>query len=126
MTMTVSTSPRQALSGGDWLHRINCLGGSHLVKNVLRAMSLSLQTGGRGSLCRVRAASLTVKTCAFSLSLVLFIGAAAAQTPDVNSRQPQQTQQQFESNWNRWNNRVAPELDRLNAEIMRAAARQRY
>jgi hypothetical protein len=52
---------------------------------------------------------------------------AAAQTPHwpiVNGRQLQPTQAQLESThdvqWNRWNSRVQPEVDRLYDEIMRA------
>jgi hypothetical protein len=57
-------------------------------------------------------------------------GVAAAQTPHgpiVNGRQLQPTQAQLESTkdqnvveWNRWNGRVQPDVDRLYDEIMRA------
>jgi hypothetical protein len=60
--------------------------------------------------------------------LTSITGVAVVQTPRNwpidNGRQFQPTQGQLESThdaqWNRWNGRVAPELDRLNDEIMRA------
>jgi hypothetical protein len=71
------------------------------------------------------------KGCALSASLILLIRAAAAQMPSgpiVNGRQPQPTVQQLESakdkyvvEWERWNSRVQPDVDRLYNEIMRAA-----
>jgi hypothetical protein len=54
----------------------------------------------------------SIRICALLLSSMLFIGAAAAQTPcgpTVKGRQLQPTQQQLESTWNRWNNRDQPE-----------------
>ena len=82
-----------------------------------------------GSFLR-RVVALSFKASALLLSSMLFIGAAGAQTPHgliINSRQLRPTQQQLESTqdknaveWNRWNNRVAPEVDSLYDEIMRA------
>ena len=75
-----------------------------------------------------RAPQWIFKTSLLSLSLALFIGAAAAQTrswPIANGRRPQPTQQQIESRdgnaARRWNRDVQPEVDRLYDEIMRAA-----
>lgn len=75
--------------------------------------------------------ALSLKASALSLSSMLFICAAGAQTPHgpiVNGLQLQPTQQQLESTqdknaveWNRWNDRVGPEVDRLYDEITRAA-----
>ena len=72
------------------------------------------------------------KTSLLSLSLALFIGAAAAQPrswPIANGRRPQPTQQQIESRAGnaarQWNHAVQPEVDRLYDEIMRAAATPR-
>ena len=69
------------------------------------------------------------KTSLLSLSLVLFIGAAAAQPPSwpiANGRRSQPTQQQIDSRLDnaarQWNRRVQSEVDRLYDEIMRAAA----
>jgi hypothetical protein len=69
------------------------------------------------------------KTSLLSLSLALFIGAAAAQPPPwpiANGRRPQPTQQQIESredNAARQRNRgVQSEVDRLYDEIMRASS----
>ena len=68
------------------------------------------------------------KTSLLSLSLALFIGAAATQPrpwPIVNGRRPQPTQQQIESRdgnaARQWNRHVQPEVDRLYDEIMHAA-----
>lgn len=73
---------------------------------------------------------LGLKASALLLASMLFIAVAAAQTPNkpiVDGRQQQPTQQQLESTgdrnaveWERWNRRVAPELDHLNDEILRA------
>jgi hypothetical protein len=93
--------------------------------------------GYRRSLRR-KAVALSIKACAVSLSSMLFITVAAAQTPHgpiVNGLHLQPTQEQPEStndkntvewnrwnkHWIRWNNRVAPEIHRLYEEIMRAA-----
>jgi hypothetical protein len=68
----------------------------------------------------------SITMCVLLLSSMLFIGAAAAQTPygpTVNGRQLQPTQQQLESKWNRWNDRDQPEVDRLYNVIMRAESR---
>jgi hypothetical protein len=91
--------------------------------------------GYRRSLRRSTVA-LSIKACAILLSSTLFIAVAAAQTPYrpvVNGRQLQPTQQQLESvndknlvEWDRWNSRVAPEVDRLYGEIMRAAKPHEY
>lgn len=90
----------------------------------------SVKNDLRGSFLR-SVAALSFKASALSLSSMLFIGAAAAQTPHgpiVDGRQLQPTQQQLESTedknaveWNRWNSRVGPEIDGLYDEIMRAA-----
>jgi hypothetical protein len=68
-------------------------------------------------------------TCALFLSSMLFVNAAAAQTPygpAVDGHQLQPTQQQLESRWTRWNQRVEPEVKHLYDEIMRAAAKQEH
>ena len=92
--------------------------------------------GRSGTICR-SAVKPRFRACAILLSSTLFIGAAAAQTPYgpvVNGRQLQPTQEQlertndknvvvpnsWETHWMRWNNRVAPEMHRLDEEIMRA------
>jgi hypothetical protein len=69
------------------------------------------------------------KTSLLSLSLALFIGAAAAQPPSwpiANGRRPQPTQQQIDSredNAARQRYRgVQSEVDRLYDEIMRASS----
>jgi hypothetical protein len=84
------------------------------------------------------AAALSTMACAISLSSMLFIGEAVAQPPNgpiVNDRPLSATQEQVESptgrntaegwrwdeHWTRWNERVAPDLDHLSREIMRAA-----
>jgi hypothetical protein len=61
------------------------------------------------------------------LTGIITSGVAAAQTPHwpiVNGRELQPTQQQLDNThdvqWNRWNSRVQPEIDRLYDEIMRA------
>jgi hypothetical protein len=66
------------------------------------------------------------KTSLLSLSLALFIGAAAAHPPSwpiANGRRPQPTQQQIDNREDdaaRQRNRaVQPEVDRLYDEIMR-------
>ena len=71
------------------------------------------------------------KTSLLSLSLALFVGAAAAQPPSwpiANGRRPQPTQQQIDSRENyaaRQSNRaVQSEVDRLYLEIMCAASPQ--
>ena len=70
-----------------------------------------------------------IKAFLLSLSLALFIGVAAAQTPSgpiVNGRQLQPTQQQVDSRKDdralQWNRDVQSEIDRLYDEIMRASA----
>jgi len=89
-----------------------------------------------------RSTALSIKVCAVSLSSMLFITVAVAQKPHgstVNGRLLQPMQEQLESTndntveWNRWNkhwigwnNRVAPEIRRLNDEVMRAATKQGY
>jgi hypothetical protein len=65
---------------------------------------------------------------AAAVLLASITGVAVAQTPHnwpiVDGRQLQPTQGQLESThdaqWNRWNDRVAPQLDHLNDEIMHA------
>jgi hypothetical protein len=64
---------------------------------------------------------------AAAVLLAITNGVAAAQMshgPIVDGRQSQPTQAQLESThdvqWNRWNNRVQPDVDRLYDEIMRA------
>jgi hypothetical protein len=64
---------------------------------------------------------------AAAVLLAITNGVATAQTsrgPIVDGHQPQPTQAQLESThdvqWNRWNNRVQPDIDRLYDEIMRA------
>jgi hypothetical protein len=89
--------------------------------------------GHRRSLRR-SAVALSIKTCAIWLSSTLFIGVAAAQVPHgpiVNDRQLQPMQEQLESTndknlveWDRWNDRVAPEVDRLYGETMRATTQR--
>jgi hypothetical protein len=84
----------------------------------------------RGALSRSMALSL--KASALFLSLTLFVGVATAQTrawPIVNGRELQPTQQQLgntadknAAEWDRWNNRVQPDVDRLYNEIMHATA----
>jgi hypothetical protein len=80
---------------------------------------------------RRSAAALSIKACAILLSSMLFITVAAAQTPygTIVNGQLQPRQAQLESTddknaveWDRWNSRVAPEVDHLYSEIMRAAA----
>jgi hypothetical protein len=72
---------------------------------------------------------MIIKACLLSLSLALFIGAAAAQTPSwpiVGGRQLQPTQQQVDSKEDnrarQWNRDVQSQVDRLYDEIMRASA----
>jgi hypothetical protein len=106
-TMKDATSPRQASNRRDWLHRLD-----------------RLWIDGRGSLRR-SAAGLIIRICALLLSAMLFIGAAAAQTPygPIVNRQLQPRQQQLEIKWNLWNNRAQREVDPLYNEILRAASR---
>ena len=125
------TSPRQitrwrSFAEGAREIEAGTAGDSRLPKTVPRAESRSLRIDGRGSLLE-GAAGLTPKICAFLLCAMLFVGAAAAQTPyrpAVHARQLQPTQQQLENQWDRWNNQVAPEVDRLYRQIMRAAMKQ--
>lgn len=100
-----------------------------------RISILANLTGSAGVSLVRRLPPWIFKTSLLSLLLALFVGTAAAQPgswPITNSRQPQPTQEQLESarsrnavewnrEWNRWNARVAPEVDHLNDEIMRAA-----
>jgi hypothetical protein len=72
---------------------------------------------------------MIIKAYLLSLSLALFIGVAAAQTPSgpiVDGRRPQPTQQQVDSredDWARQRNRgVEPQIDRLYDEILRTSA----
>ena len=72
---------------------------------------------------------MIIKAYLLSLSLALFIGVAAAQTPSgpiVDGRQLQPTQQQVDSkqdNRARQRNRdVQSQIDRLYDEILRASA----
>ena len=72
---------------------------------------------------------MIIERCLLSLSLTLFIGVAAAQTPSgpiVDGRQLQPTQQQVDSkqdNRARQRNRdVQSQIDRLYDEILRASA----
>ena len=72
-----------------------------------------------------------LKTSLLSLSLALFIGAAAAQPPSwpiANGRRPQPTQQQIDSREDsagrQWNRAVQSDVDRLYLEIMRASSPQ--
>ena len=72
---------------------------------------------------------MIIKAYLLSLSLALFIGVAAAQTPSgpiVDGRRPQPTQQQVDSRVDdrarQWNRRVQSEIDRLYDEILRASA----
>jgi hypothetical protein len=72
---------------------------------------------------------MIIKAYLLSLSLALFIGVAAAQTPSgpvVDGRRPQPTQQQVDSredNWARQRNRdVQSQIDRLYDEVIRASA----
>ena len=69
-----------------------------------------------------------IKAFLLSLSLALFIGGAAAQTPSgpiVNGRQLQPTQQQVDSRGDdrarQWSRGVQSEIDRLYDEIMRGS-----
>ena len=69
------------------------------------------------------------KTSLLSLSLALFIGAAAAQPPSwpiASGRRPQPTQQQIDSREDnaarQWNHAVQSGVDRLYEEIMRASS----
>ena len=69
---------------------------------------------------------MLIKTSVLSLSLALFIGAAAAQArswPIVEGRQLQPTQQQVDSKGDdrarQWSRGVQSEIDRLYDEIMR-------
>ena len=69
------------------------------------------------------------KTALLSLSLALFIDAAAAQPrswPIADGRRPQPTQQQIDSRLDnagrQWNRSVGSQVDRLYDEIIRAAA----
>ena len=69
---------------------------------------------------------MLIKTSVLSLSLALFIGAAAAQSrswPIVEGRQLQPTQQQVDSRVDdrarQWSRGVQSEIDRLYDEIMR-------
>jgi hypothetical protein len=71
------------------------------------------------------------KTSLLSLSVALFIGAAAAQPPSwpiANGRRPQPTQQQIDSREDnaarQWNRAVQSEVDRLYGEIMRGSSQQ--
>jgi hypothetical protein len=71
------------------------------------------------------------KTSLLSLSVALFIGAAAAQPPSwpiANGRRPRPTQQQIDSREDDaarlWNRAVQSEVDRLYVEIMRASPQQ--
>ena len=73
---------------------------------------------------------MLTKTCLLSLSLLLFVGVAAAQTasgPDLDGRRPQSAQQQVgraESAAAHQRDRSAPlDIDRLYDEIMRASSR---
>jgi hypothetical protein len=73
---------------------------------------------------------MVIKACALSLSLALFAGIAAAQTPSgptIGGRHLQPTEQQVESRQgNRasaWNTHTQSEVDKLYREIMRAATR---
>ena len=75
------------------------------------------------------AAAEIIKALLLSLSLALFIGVAAAQTPSgpiVDGRRAQPTQQQVDSREDnrarQWNRGVQSEIDRLYDEIMRASA----
>ena len=74
---------------------------------------------------------MIIERCLLSLSLMLFIGVAAAQTPSgpiVDGRRPQPTQQQVDSREDnrarQWNRGVQSEIDRLYDEVMRASAPQ--
>jgi hypothetical protein len=69
---------------------------------------------------------MLITTSVLSLSLVLFIGVAAAQPPSwpiVQGRQLQPTQQQVDSREDdracQWSRGVQSEIDRLYDEIMR-------
>ena len=71
------------------------------------------------------------KTSLLSLSLALFIGAAAAQPPSwpiANGRRPRPTQQQIDSREHnatcQWDRAFQSEVDRLYVEIMRASSPQ--
>ena len=72
-----------------------------------------------------------LKTSLLSLSMALFIGAAAAQPPSwpiANGRRPQPTQQQIDSREHnatcQWDRAFQSEVDRLYVEIMRASSPQ--
>ena len=71
---------------------------------------------------------MIIERCLLSLSLALFIGVAAAQTPPgpiVDGRRPQPTQQQVDSKEDhsarQWDRGVQSEIDRLYDEVMRAS-----
>jgi hypothetical protein len=71
---------------------------------------------------------MLIKASVLSLSLALFIGAAAAQPPSwpiVEGRQLQPTQQQVDSRVDdrarQWSRGVQSEIDRLYDEIMRGS-----
>jgi hypothetical protein len=73
--------------------------------------------------------AMIIERCLLSLSLALFIGVAAAQTPPgpiVDGRRPQPTQQQVDSKEDdsarQWHRGVQSEIDRLYDEVMRASA----
>jgi hypothetical protein len=77
-----------------------------------------------------RVVTLSFKISALSLSAMLLIGVARAQTSHGQIVNLQPTQAQLESTkdqnvveWNRWNGRVQPDVDRLYDEIMRATTR---
>ena len=72
---------------------------------------------------------MIIKTCAFSLSCVLFIGAAAAQTlpgPTVDGRHLQPTQQQVDgredARTREWDRGVQSQVDYLYGELLRASS----
>ena len=86
--------------------------------------------GAAASLSR-RVPQWIFKTSLLSLSLALFIGAAAAQPSSwliANGRRPQPTQQQIDSREDdaarQWDRAVRSEVDRLYVEIMRASSPQ--
>jgi hypothetical protein len=71
------------------------------------------------------------KTSLLSLSMALFIGAAAAQPPSwpiANGRRTQPTQEQIDSREHnsarQWDRAVQSEVDRLYVAIMRASSPQ--
>jgi hypothetical protein len=80
-------------------------------------------------LARQSAVAWVINAFALSLSSMLFIGVAAAQSsygPIVDGRRPQPTPQQIESKhdkdisaWQRWHERVKPDVIRLYDEITR-------